>query len=85
MEALQMTDNQWKDNLRIQKDDLEELKEYFETENKTAFEKKISKMLQRIKESLESWLQAAGGTIPRPLVFSADTKEFPPIARFFLL
>lgn len=54
MEALQMTDNQWKDNLRVQKDDLEELKEYFETENKAAFEKKIGKMLQRIKESLES-------------------------------
>lgn len=54
MEALQMTDNQWKDNLRVQKDDLEELKEYFETDNKTAFEKKIGKMLQRIKESLES-------------------------------
>ena len=54
MEALQMTDNQWKDNLRVQKDDLEELKEYFETDNKTAFEKKIGKMLQRIKQSLES-------------------------------
>lgn len=54
MEALQMTDNQWKDNLRVQKDDLEELKEYFEADNKAAFEKKITKMLQRIKESLES-------------------------------
>ena len=54
MEALQMTDNQWKDNLRAQKDDLEELKEYFEANNKTAFEKKIGKMLKRIKESLES-------------------------------
>lgn len=54
MEAFQMTDNQWKDSLRAQRDDLEELKEYFETDNKTAFEKKISKMLRRIKESLES-------------------------------
>ncbi len=53
-EVMQMTDNQWKDNLRVQKDDLEELKEYFESDNKAAFEKKISKMLQRIQESLES-------------------------------
>jgi len=54
MEALAMTDNQWKDNLRIQRDDLEELKEYFETDNREAFEKKINKMLQRIKKGLES-------------------------------
>lgn len=54
MEALQMTDNQWKDNLRVQKDDLEELKEYFETDNKEAFERKITRMLRRIRESLES-------------------------------
>ena len=54
MEVLQMSDNQWKDNLRVQKDDLEELKEYYDTDNKAAFEKKISKMLKRIREGLES-------------------------------
>lgn len=49
-----MTDNQWKDFLRGYKEDLEELKEYQEEDNKKAFEKKIQRMLKRIQESLES-------------------------------
>jgi len=54
MEEMGMTDNQWKDFLRGYKEDLEELKEYREEGNEEAFEKKITKMLKRIQESLES-------------------------------
>lgn len=53
-EEMGMTDNQWKDFLRGYKEDLEELKEYQEEDNKKAFEKKIQRMLKRIQESLES-------------------------------
>jgi len=53
MEEMGMTDNQWKDFLRGYKEDLEELKEYQDEGNNIAFEKKITKMLKRIQESLE--------------------------------
>ena len=54
MEEMGMTDNQWKDFLRGYKEDLEELREYQEEGNEREFERKMSKMLKRIQESLES-------------------------------
>ena len=54
MEAIAMTDKQWKDNLRNQQEDWEEVKELLpdNEENKRAI-MKINKVLQRIKEGLE--------------------------------
>ena len=49
-----MTDKQWKDNLRVQEEDWEEVKELLPDikENEKAL-KKIERVLQRIKKGLE--------------------------------
>ena len=54
MEAVAMTDKQWKDNLRVQEEDWEEVKELLPDikENEKAL-KKIERVLQRIKKGLE--------------------------------
>ena len=53
MEQMGMTDSQWKDNLRTQRDELIEMKELVEESNKE-FHKKVDRKLKRIQESLES-------------------------------
>lgn len=54
MEHMGMTDNQWKDNLRIQLDDWEEIEELLKKDKKDEALKKIDKIKSRIKQGIES-------------------------------
>ena len=53
MEVMGMTDNQWKDNLRIQLENWEEIEELLNSEKKEEALKKIQKIKARIKKGLE--------------------------------
>lgn len=53
MESMGMTDNQWKDNLRIQLENWEEIEELLNSEKKEEALKKIQKIKARIKKGLE--------------------------------
>lgn len=53
MEEMGMTDNQWKDNLRIQLENWEEVEELLKTGKKEEALKKIEKIKARIKKGLE--------------------------------
>ncbi len=47
------TDNQFKDDLRIQRDDWEEILEYLKNDELDRLKKKVEKVLNRINESLQ--------------------------------
>ena len=53
MESMGMTDNQWKDNLRIQLENWEEIEELLNSEKKEQALKKIQNIKARIKKGLE--------------------------------
>ena len=53
MESMGMTDSQWKDNLRIQLENWEEIEELLNSEKKEEALKKIQKIKARIKKGLE--------------------------------
>ena len=54
MEEMGMTDNQWKDNLRMQLEDWEEVQELIECGKLEEAKKKIEKIKNRINQGLES-------------------------------
>lgn len=53
MEVMGMTDNQWKDNLRIQLENWEEIEELLNSKKTEEALKKIQKIKARIKKGLE--------------------------------
>ncbi len=53
METMGMTDNQWKDNLRVQLEDLEEIEELIQSGKADEALKKIGKVKARINKGLE--------------------------------
>lgn len=53
MEIMGMTDNQWKDNLRIQLENWEEIEELLDSKKIEEALKKIQKIKARIKKGLE--------------------------------
>ncbi len=53
MEVMGMTDNQWKDNLRVQLENWEEVEELLDSEKIEEALKKIKKIKARIKKGLE--------------------------------
>ncbi|MFG6383489.1 MAG: hypothetical protein K1V96_04435 [Lachnospiraceae bacterium] len=53
MEEMGMTDNQWKDNLRIQLENWEEIEELLNSERTKEALKKIKKIKERINKGLE--------------------------------
>ncbi len=54
MEIMGMTDNQWKDNLRSQLEDWEEVEELIKSNKPEDALKKIDKIKNRIKQGIES-------------------------------
>lgn len=54
MEHMGMTDNQWKDNLRSQLENWEEVEELLNDDKKAEAIKKIEKIKNRIKQGIES-------------------------------
>lgn len=52
-ETMGMTDNQWKDNLRVQLDDWEEIEEFLRAEKTEEALKKIEKIKARINKGLQ--------------------------------
>ncbi len=54
MEVMGMTDNQWKDNLRSQLEDWEEVEELLNSNKVEDALKKIEKIKNRIKQGIES-------------------------------
>lgn len=52
-EVLGMTDNQWKDNLRVQLEDWEEVEEFLRAGKTEEALKKIEKVKARINKSLQ--------------------------------
>lgn len=53
METMGMTDNQWKDNLRVQLEDWEEVEEFLRSEKTEEALKKIEKIKARINKGLQ--------------------------------
>lgn len=53
METIGMTDNQWKDNLRVQLEDWEEVEEFLRSEKMEEALKKIEKIKARINKGLQ--------------------------------
>ncbi|WP_434310152.1 hypothetical protein [Hominifimenecus sp. rT4P-3] len=53
MEEMGMTDNQWKDNLRTQLENWEEVEELLDSGKTEDAKKKIEKIKARIKKGLE--------------------------------
>ena len=49
-----MTDNQWKDNLRLQLGNLEDIKQYLEEGKKEEAIARLEREIKRIREGLES-------------------------------
>ena len=54
MEVMGMTDNQWKDNLRSQLENWEEIEELLNNNKVEDALKKIEKIKNRIKQGIES-------------------------------
>ena len=52
METVGMTDNQYKDFVEAIKEDLEELNEYKEAGDDARYEKKYSRIMDRLEKSL---------------------------------
>ena len=53
MESMGMTDNQWKDNLRVQLENLEDIEELIQSGRADEALKKIEKVKARINKGLE--------------------------------
>ncbi len=53
MESMGMTDNQWKDNLRVQLENLEDIEELIQSGKTDEALKKIKKVKARINKGLE--------------------------------
>ncbi len=53
IETMGMTDNQWKDNLRVQLEDWEEVEEFLRSEKTEEALKKIEKIKARINKGLQ--------------------------------
>ena len=54
MESMGMTDNQWKDNLRVQLENWEEVEELIRSGKQEEALQKINKIKTRIKKGIES-------------------------------
>lgn len=53
MESMGMTDNQYKDFVEGIKEDLEELNEYKEANDKERYDKKYKRLMERLEKALK--------------------------------